>query len=234
MCETWTGSDYQMYARDASGAPVSETGPDLKSVEYQAGQATGYANDGTNVADPTAVGADAFAFGQATPEEKQASYDDPYYAVYQEPTGSCGEMVACSTLRVTRSVDGRPLPSASQPNPDAARVGRKEHGFKRASLRALLGNKDEIERAPNGNRRFRFVQGDEESVIEVDPKNELMVAQEARSGAMRTRTRLFWTRRGNRFVRERMEVDATTDPSGATTTTRAVIELSDLRVGGAL
>lgn len=243
-CETWTGSDYRMYVQDTGTSTTdSEVTNDVTTTWYEYGSTRGFDASGAEVASTSAVAADAFALGLATPEEKQASYNDPYYGIYQsatpEPCPSDPTAIICGTGGSNNrlpSAANQTISYAGTRNPDAAKVGRKEHGFRRRALRALLANSDEVDRSADGRRRFRSVKGAEETIIIVDPATELMVGQEVINPAGKTRTRLSWTRfnqRGgpNGYVRERMEVEA--EDAQGRSTSRATVTITDISFSGA-
>jgi len=241
-CETWTGNDYRLYVQETS---TSTTDPEVKNdvttTWYEYGYSKGYDANGVQV-DAAQVAPDAFALGHATPEERQASYNDPYYAVYQgtspEPCPNNPNAIICDTGPTPNRVPGaanRSVSPGGSRNPYAAAVGKNEHGVRRRALRALLASSDEIGRSAGGHRRFRSVKGDEETVITVDPATELMVAQEVRGPAGKTRTRFTWAKaRGTNplqgYVRERMDVD--TEDAHGRKTGHASVTITDISFAG--
>jgi len=225
ICETWTGSDYYLRStRIGSSEPASETSEEVRTVVYSAGSTTAYLADGTPLAPAQSVGPDAFAFGQATEAERQASYNDPYYGIAQsQQPGGCPNdptAIICTSTSQLPSSEGafRSVGSTI-----------KEHGHRRRALKALLRDKDEVPGAPPGMRRFRSVAGDEETFIDVDNADELIRSQETKSPSSRTTAKLHWTLRGNRFVRERMEIDGEEVRKGRTYRSKVIVLLDDVR-----
>jgi hypothetical protein len=242
-CEVWTGSDYRMYVQDTGTSTTDpEVTNDVTTTWYEYGSTRGFDASGAEVATASAVAADAFALGLATPEERQASYNDPYYGIYQsatpEPCPNNPNAIICDTgggYNRLPNAANRTISYGGPGNPDAAKVGKKEHGVRRRALRALLANSDEIGRSADGRRRFRSVRGDEETIIVVDPATELLVSQQVINPAGKTQTRFSWTRvnqRGglNGYVRERMEVEAE-DVQGRNTS-RASVTITDISFSG--
>jgi hypothetical protein len=83
VCETWTGSDYQVQDR-LVGETMSEGDERDTSqiVEYINGQVTGYTTSGMPTADPADVPGGTLAdLVSATTEEREAVADDPYYGI---------------------------------------------------------------------------------------------------------------------------------------------------------
>ncbi|HEY0038482.1 MAG TPA: hypothetical protein VGB66_17420 [Longimicrobium sp.] len=242
-CESWTGSDYRTYIQDTGTSSTDpEVTNDVTTTWYENGQARGFDANGTEVAGAMQVASDAFALGQASPEERQASYNDPYYGIYQgvnpEPCPNNPTQIICDPASPNRLPNGAKLgvSPASGRNPHAAQVGKKEHGFRRRALRALVANSDEIGRSPEGNRRFRSVKGDQETVILVDPATELMVGQEVTHPRGKSRTRFAWTRVRRAggvdgYVRERMDVED--EDAQGRKTSHATVLITDITFNGA-
>lgn len=236
-----------MYVQDTGSSVTDpEVANDVTTSWYEYGTTRGFDAQGVQVADATTVAADAFALGLASPEEKQASYNDPYYGIYQgaepEPCPNDPNAIICdSGAAYSRTPAGPSFSIAggngvtTTRNPDAARVGRKDHGFKRKALRALLANSDEIGRSGQGHRRFRSIRGDEETIITVDPATELMVGQEVIGPHGKTRATLGWTRVKRKdgvdgYVRERMVIEGE-DEKGKQTS-RSTVLITDISFGG--
>ncbi len=252
VCETWIGYDYRVHAEKTSTTePDSEWSDDMGGVAYEYGQTTPLALGSGALDEPASVGYDGFAFGQASPEEKQASYNDPYYGVYQgtspEPCPEDPTAIICSPASMSNRAPSGPrfsLFGRSKPgvNPDADKVGKKEHGLKRKALRALLAASDEIGRSPEGFRRFRSMRttraGAEESIITVDPRTELIALQETRGSTGVITSQFTWNRiRGKdgreRYVRSRLDVESSMLVEGRPYTSSSTVLISDLGVAGA-
>lgn len=120
-------------------------------------------------------------------------------------------------------------------NPDADKVGKKEHSLKRKALRALLASSDEIGRSGEGYRRFRSVSDHEETIITVAPATELIVGQEVIHPSGKTKAKLKWKKIKRKdgaegYVREMMEVEGE-DENGNTTSYSTVL-ITDISFGG--
>ena len=246
-CETWTGSDYRLYVQDTGS---SETDPavtnDVKTSWYEYGAVRGFDAQGVQIGTAETVAADAFAFGRATAAEKQASYNDPYYGIYQngnpEPCPNDPNAIICDgSGTYSRSPSGLSFSVATgngmvlTRNPDAHKVGKKEHGLKRKALRALLASSDEIKRSGEGHRRFRSVTDTEETIITVDPGTELIVGQEVTHPHGKTKAKLKWKKIKRKdgaegYVREVMEVEGE-DENGNMTSYSTVV-ITDISFGG--
>lgn len=239
VCETWTGFDYVVDVEQVgSSEPRSEVSDPMYSARYGGGQATLLDAYGNPVSDPTTVSSDAFSLGLASAEERQASYNDPYYGILQsdEPSGCPGDPTAivCNSTpaAITQLEPGvAAIASAAPANPHSAQVGKKEHKLKRKALRALLAASNELPAAANGNRRFGRIDGDVETTIEVDPATELVAAQESRHAMGHTKARLTWAKQNGRWVRERMDVEGLEVVDGQSRATRVTILISNI-VGG--
>lgn len=195
-CETWTGHDYRLFVKETGSSVTDpEVANDVTTSWYEYGVTRGYNAQGEEIADATQVAADAFALGLATPEEKQASYNEPYYAVYSggEPCGTrmCDQPTQMYNLAPTGA---RMNKAAGNGNPDAHKVGTRDHGIRRPALRALLGASDELGRNGLGHRRFRAVRDGQETIVTIDPATELMVGQEVKGPQGHTRATLRWTK----------------------------------------
>lgn len=227
-CETWTGNDYRMFVQE-TGSTVTdpEIANDVTTTWYEYGVTRGYDSQGVEIADAIQVAADAFALGLATPEEKQASYNEPYYAVY-----SSDEQIQM----LNRSPSGArtSISATGNGNPDAHKVGTKNHGIRRPGLRALLAASDEIGRNAVGQRRFRAVRGREETVITVDPATELMVGQEVKGPNGYTRATLRWTRIKRKngthgYLRQLMTVEG--ENAQGKQTSRSTVAITNISFG---
>jgi len=234
-CETWTGNDYRMFVQE-TGSTVTdpEVANDVTASWYEYGVTRGYNAQGVEIADATQVAADAFALGLATPEEKQASYNEPYYAVYSggQPCGTrmCDQQMHNRSPSAPRAS----MATAGNGNPDAHKVGKKEHGIRRPALRALLATSDEIGRNGLGQRRFRAVRGEEETIITVDPATELMVGQEVKGPNGHTRATLRWTKIKRKngtegFLRQSMTVEG--ENGHGKQTSRSTVVITNISFG---
>lgn len=241
VCETWTGSDYSArITSTGSSEPASEYSDSTAAVTYEAGTTTGYTATGAPTTDGAEViGADAFDVVQATAAERQASYDAPYYGVYSGGGGGGGGGDECLDCEIglrqpaANVVTAAGVPGGTPGGVADSMVGRfVRHGLSRRGVRALVDDKDEIARSPLGRRRFRSMAGDEETIIEIDPATELMVAQSTSSPRGRTQATLRWARRRDGWVRERLEVESVETVNGIQRRGRATVVISNLVVGG--
>jgi hypothetical protein len=235
-CETWTGSDYRLFVQETSSSVTDpEVANDVTTSWYQYGVTRGFNSAGVEIADATQVAADAFALGLASPEEKQASYNEPYYAVYSggEP---CGTRM-CDQQQLQNRLPGAPrtsMATAGNGNPDAHKVGNKEHGLHRPALRALLAASDEIGRNGQGHRRFRRVRGEEETIVTVDPATELMVGQEVKGPQGHTRATMRWTKIKRKdgsegYMRQSMTVEG--ENGQGKQTSRSTVVITNISFG---
>lgn len=225
VCETWTGSDYQVQiTQTGSSEPVSEYSEDVKTVVYSSGQTTPYAADGAAMESASGVGTTAFDFGQATAAEQQASYNDPYYGVTQGST-----LAGCPGNPTAIVCDGTTPATAQQRSSGVPSVLR-EHNLRRRALRALMSDKDEIAPSAEGYRRFRSVAGEQETIIGIDPVTELIRTQDTNGPDGHTQAKLFWRLENGGYVRHRMEIDSDEVISGKTVRTSAVVSLANVLV----
>jgi len=230
VCETWTGSDYVVDA-ERVGVPNDawHDADSTQTVHYAGGQITGSAADGGPVGDPIAVGPTAFDFMSADQATRQASYDSPYYGVYAtDGSGGCAdpEEIVCTAGETSYArTHHTALASAD--------TGKKfaKHGLKRRGVRALVDDKQEVGRSPEGHRKFRKVVGDTEVTLTLDPQTELLVGEETKSPRGTTRAKHTWKRIKGAHVRARTEVEDTEVASGQTLTNRTSIQLLDVTAG---
>jgi hypothetical protein len=235
-CETWTGNDYRMFVQETSSTVTDpEIANDVTTTWYEYGVTRGYNSQGVEIADATQVAADAFALGLATPEEKQASYNDPYYGVYQGGGGCGGNF--CEQQQIHNRAPSAARTSvapAANTNPDAHKVGTREHGFRRPALRALLAASDEIGRNGQGQRRFRRERGEEETIITVDPATELMVGQEVKGPHGYTRATFRWAKIKRKsgaegYLRQSMTVEG--EDGHGKQTSRSTVVITNISFG---
>lgn len=235
-CETWTGNDYRLFVQETSSSVTDpEIANDVTTSWYEYGVTRGYNSAGVEIADATQVAADAFALGLASPEEKQASYNEPYYAVYSggEPCGT--RMCDHQQLQNRAPAAARTNMSANgNGNPDAHKVGTKDHGMRRPALRALLAASDEIGRNGMGHRRFRAVRGDQETIVTVDPANELMVGQETKGPQGHTRATMRWVKIKRKngaegYMRQSMTVEG--ENGQGKQTSRSTVTITNISFG---
>jgi hypothetical protein len=198
ICEQWTGNDYNGEITLAgSSEPASDYAEDVGTVIYQNGATTVYDRAGNQMDGPAGVGANSFDFVAATPDEQQASYNEPYYAVVQDPDPVHCSNPPCAQQNV--QVGGRSNDVTIPANP-----------IRRSVLKALLRNKTEIAPSLEGFRQFRSVTpAGEETVLSIDPITELIRRQEVNSAKSRVRADMKWSLINGKFVREEMNVTGT-------------------------
>lgn len=194
VCESWTGNDYQVEVTEiGSSEPPSDFAEDVKTTVYQYGATSAYDGSGSFVDSQPDVGVNGFEFMAATPQEQQASYDEPYYGVIQN-SANC-TTPPCPVLNRQATVST----SATQ-----ASVGEP---FKRLVLRHLLEGMSETTPSVEGYRRFRRVAANgEETTISVDPITELIRRQESKTNTGTTRADLTWTELRGKYVRDRLDM----------------------------
>lgn len=235
VCETWTGSDYVMEETTVGSAWNAWRDADsAQTVVYSNGQITGYAADGGSVHAPVPAGPTAFDYMQVDAETRQASYDDPYYAVYSDGGGSCGGL-DCRIQRPAGAITPSMQVVASA-DADTGKTARKftKHGLKRRGVRALVDGATEIGRSAAGHRRFRKQRGDAEVVLTLDSTTELLIGEETTTPRGTTKATHRWKRGGRSggdYVRERTEIECTEMIGGRPLRSRTTIELLDVTLG---
>jgi hypothetical protein len=203
ICEQWTGSDYSAEVTQiGSSEPPSDYHEDMGTVVYQAGTTTPYDFAPSQMESSDPVGSTSFEFVAATSDERQASYNDPYYAVIADP-----DPVHCSNppcAAMSRS-DGTASPatvSTSSAHADLVPIP-----LRRPVLLALLRNATELGLSPEGFRRFQKTYPTGETLIlSIDPVTELIRRQEISSTAGSTTADLTWSIQNGKFVREQMDI----------------------------
>lgn len=225
VCETWTGSDYRVRMRLAGS---SENGPHstdaVQHADYEYGSVTGYDANGSISGEASSVGPTAFDFLYADEATRQASYDDPYYGVY----GGSG-CLDPSSPGCEQPMASRVGPTSSTARPDSARRFVR-HGVTRRGVRALVDAAEEVAPTAEGDRRFRKVKGDEETIFTLDRRTELLVGEEHRGPDGITAARHRWRRDGGGYVRERTEIETTERVGGRDVTSRATVLFQNVRV----
>lgn len=229
VCETWTGSDYVMRETLVGSAPNAFLSPDTaRTVVYSGGQVTAIAADGGPVHGAVPVGATAFDFMEVDEATRQASYDNPYYAVYAPDGPGCGGQIRCS---VGAAAGATTLSGASQAAADTARADGKfaKHGIKRRGTRALVEDAEEVGRSPDGHRRFRKRRGDTEVTLTLDKDTELLVGEETRAPGGTTKATHTWKQdKRNGYAREHSVVESTEEVGGRSVRSRTTTTLIDV------
>lgn len=210
ICELWTGNDYNAeITQIGSSEPASDYSEDMRTVIYQGGATSAYNASGIQMAVPEGVGSTSFEFVAATEDERQASYNEPYYAVIQDPNPVHCSNPPCAEMDfkvgVGANTTGTPVP------------------LRRRVLKYLLKGKTEIVPSLEGFRQFRGVSANgEETTISIDPVTELIRRQEVKTPARTVRADLRWVLTNGKFVREQMDVvgDETVGGRRISSTTR--------------
>lgn len=234
VCDTWTGSDYVVHeTRVGSAYSAWRDADPAHTVAYQNGRIEGYTAGGSSVHAPIDAGPTSFDYMQVDDGTRQASYDDPYYAVYSSGGGgTCGGY----DCRVERQGSGIAPSAQVVAGSDTGRAAARfaKHGLRRRGVRALVEDAEEIGRSPDGHRRFRKRQGDAEVVLTLDAATDLLIGQELRTpDGTTTRATHRWKRgrKAGDYVRERTEIELTETVDGRPVRSRTTIELLDVTLG---
>ena len=231
VCETWTGSDYVVTTKVLGSSEMSRGVRDtLRQLTYQSGGITGFDSTGLGITDgPVNVSNGAtqptvFSLVGADSATQAASYDAPYYAIYApaEGTETYYSLAPAASVRMAGSV--------AVTVDTTKRYTR--HGLSRRGVRALVEDADEIDRGPDGSRRFRKRKGPEETVYLVDPVTELLLGEDSDTPSGRAATRHYWKTVANGFVRDRTETVSVDVIDGRTYRGRLITIYSDVRIAG--
>lgn len=234
VCETWVGNDYVMRETTVGRAPNGFRDPDTaRTVVYSGGQVSGVAADGGPAHDAVEVGTTAFDFMQVDDATRQASYDDPYYAVYSG--GGCAnptEIICSSGPAYSRAPSGTAT-SSSAAAADTTRDKFQKHGLKRRGVRALVDGAEEVGRSAKGDRRFRKQRGDAEVTFTLDKGTELLVGEETTNPNGTTKATHTWKqhKRGG-YVREQSVVESVERIRGREVRSRTTTTILDLDTAG--
>ncbi len=229
-CEAWTGSDYQ-YQATAIGSS-DDVQPFVDSVQttiYQSGYVTGYTPSGSPSAPATSVGSTAFDMLYASSSLRQASYDYPYYGVSSPDPSACLKPPCPIFMRATSD---RALPTSSRPASASASAppAFAKHGLSRLGIRALVDDAEELSPSGNGDRRFRSVGTNETIIRSIDPKTQLLVAEESATSTDTLRTTHFWTAVKGGYVREHSVIQSVEQINGRRIKNQATITFQGVRI----
>jgi hypothetical protein len=208
ICESWTGSDYTYQATLVGSSDNVALFPDtIPVVTYEAGYITGYDAADNVSSDASSVGGTSFDFVKADAATKQASFDYPYYAISSpDPTPSSCVQPPCPVMERT---------AGQSPNMDAqASQGSDHHGLRRRGFRALADSAVELTRGPGGLRRFQSSRGDRKYIRSIDPKTELLAAEEEWSARDTARIVHTWRKVPNGYVRKHSEIESVSQVNG--------------------
>jgi hypothetical protein len=260
VCETWVGSDYTTQTSTIGSSSRTHVVQDTVQGEtYSGGMLTAQAADGSQIEAPSTVGGSTlFDYMNADAGQVQASYDNPYYGVYAPGGGyQCLDPSGCAQAAVDRSIPSATgftrsadllgmstrlgastnVPQASRDaiamatTPDTTKYRR--HGLHRAGTRALVDNMEEITRSPEGYRRFHTVRGTDDVILSIDPKTELLVAEETHSKSGHVfHTKHFWAWTPTGYMRSHSDIDDEEVIRGTRYVNHASISIQDLAING--
>lgn len=237
VCETWVGSDYSVRSTFVgSSESAFEQADSEPVVTYASGAVQGLNSNGTLVETANDVGPTSFDFMLADSSTVQASYDDPYYGVYSPGGGGdgfCADTTQChATMQGRKPLGAAPVAGGGLPTVADDTTRYRRHGLHRRGVRAMVDALDEIERSPEGYRRFRKVTPQGVVVLSVDPGTELLVAEEFRGNdGLVMKSRHSWQPVPGGFVKEKTELDDEEVVRGQTYRSHSTITFHDVRFG---
>lgn len=214
VCETWTGSDYKVRIdMIGSSEPATDYSEEMTTVLYLDGRMHAYDSLGQPIELDTDVGATAFEMVNATTDERQASYDEPYYGVMEPavPDDGCGG--GCAMASVHGAGEGAVVLPV----------------LKRRGLASRLRGLAEVGRSPEGFRRFHGVRAGVEETVDIEEGTELVRRMITQGAGARTETRLEWRLQGTKYIRHRMEIDGEDIVDGRPYGSRVVVVLEDVQ-----
>ena len=220
VCETWTGNDYS-YQGTAVGSS-DDVPPFVDSVQttiYQNGYVTGYTQLGTPAAPATPVGSTEFASINASSALIQASYDYPYYGVSSPAPDACTSPPCPIYQRLSGDL------SSVAATPQFSRHGLSRHG-----IRALVDGAEEIAPSQNGNRRFRSFENNATIIRSIDPKTQLLVAEESAAPADSSEATHVWTQVPGGYVREHTDIQSVEHIGGKRIRNRTTIRFQRVQI----
>jgi hypothetical protein len=227
VCESWTGADYQ-YQATAIGS--SDEDPVLvdsvQTTTYQNGLVTGYTPAGNPAAPASSVGATAFDFLFADNSTRQASYDYPYYGVSSPDPAACLQPPCPLASRAINP----PAVNITTPSMNTALPPFTRHGLTRVGIRALVDNSEELTPSPEGFRRFRTVFRGETITRSIDPRTQLLVAEETSSSTDTMKVVHTWIAVPGGFVRDHSDFVTVELIDGKTLRSRSTISFQKVSV----
>ena len=241
VCEAWTGSDYA-YQATAIGSSDNVPGfvDSVQTITYQSGNVTGYTQSANAAAPASPVGASSFDMLYADNSTRQASYDYPYYGISSPDPATCIQPPCpVQSLNTTaRLTDGTTTPgdattASNAPTPSAS--GNvvpqfAKHGLLRRGVRALVDDADEIARSKEGYRRFRVVHKGETIVRSIDPKTQLLMAEESDGPADTMFTTHVWTQVAGGYVRNHSDFETVEQVNGKRLRSRTRVAFQKVRI----
>jgi len=201
ICESWTGSDYTYQATLAGSADNVALFPDtIPVVAYQNGYITAYDAANNISSDATSAGGTSFDFVKADASTKQASFDYPYYAISSpDPTPSSCIQAPCPAML-------RSAPQSAARDEQA--MPPDHHGLRRRGFRVLVDSAAELPPSADGLRRFRSLRGNRDYIRSIDPKTELLVAEEEWSSTDTSRITHTWRKVPNGYIRQHSDIES--------------------------
>jgi hypothetical protein len=246
VCEAWTGSDYA-YQATAIGSSDNVPGfvDTVQTVTYQDGAVAGYTFSNDDAAPATSVGSTSFDVMYADDATRSASYDYPYYGVSSPDPSTCiqqpcelqsrspnASATAAVSDRATAPAKASLATDATSRNASSMAVPPfAKHGLHRRGVRALVDGADEISRSREGYRRFRMVQRGLTLVLSIDPKTELLVAEESDGPADTAVTTHKWAQVAGGYVRDHSDVETVEWIGGRRIRSRTSVLFQKVRIG---
>ena len=222
ICEHWTGSDYSgEITQIGSSEAASDYQEDVKTVVYETGGTSAYDVAGNTIEAASGVGANSFEFVAATPDEQQASVNDPFYAIEADPNPVHCSVPPCP---VQLRAAGIRVVDPAKPHSDLLVP------LHRSVFTYLLRGMALIAPSAEGFLQFRRTSAaGEEVTLSIDPVTELIRRQETRTSKGSNRADLTWTLQNGKYVRNQMDI-TTQDVVGAKTfTSHTRVLLTDVR-----
>lgn len=170
VCQTWTGSDYQFQVVTSSNTEnaTNEVPETIQSAAFTGGQLL--AGDASmNLVGQEPIDATLFDAVNATPDLRDASFDDPYYGV----SGGGGGGSNCPDPQQIQCEQ----PEIREGGPVAAPGRFERHGIQRRGVRALLDQAEELPAVVPAQRRFLVRRGEGTTEYHVDRKSQLVVRE---------------------------------------------------------
>lgn len=239
VCETYLAGDYRLsfQTTGTSENALPDFADNTETVKYDAGAITGHAADGSPVEAPIEAGPTVFDFMYADQATRDAAQDDPYYGMRSPESSGCADpkQVVCDpgagySLSPSYSVTPSGATSTAAADTGAGNKKFTKYGLKRKGVRALVNDKEEIGRSPEGHRRFQKQTGEETLVITLDAKTELLVGEETTGPKGTLKAKHAWAKVKGGYVRERTDIEETELIGGKEYRNRATIQYRNVRV----
>ena len=170
VCQTWTGSDYQFQVVTTSNTEnaTNDVPETIQSAAFTGGQLL--AGDASmNLVGQEPIDATLFDAVNASPDLRDASFDDPYYGV----SGGGGGGSNCPDPQQIQCEQ----PEMREGGPVAAPGRFERHGIQRRGVRALLDQAEELTAVVPALRRFLVRRGEGTTEFHVDRNSQLIVRE---------------------------------------------------------